>query len=102
MIRFIYGSPELYSPKTNGFYFPLEPAHIWTTVGHLGIIKTDCWASQWTILPSLLGTKNTKETNTQAEERNSGRKFEFYWESLNVAELGTNVANIERDQLSLL
>ena len=30
-----------------------------------------------------------------AEERNSGRKFEFYWESLNAAELGTNVANIE-------
>ena len=46
-------------------------------------------------MPSLLGTKNTKDTKTRAEERNSGRKFEIYLESLNVAELGTNVANIE-------
>ena len=93
MIRFIYGAPELYSPKTNGFYFPLEPAHIWTTVGHLGIIKTDCWPHNGQFCRASSGRRIRRIP--RQEERNSGRKFEFYWESLNVAELGTNVANKE-------
>ena len=96
MIRFIYGAPELYSPKTNGFYFPLEPAHIWTTVGHLGIIKTDCWPHNGQFCRASSGRRIRRiprhgpRRGTQAVS-----KFEIYLESLNVAELGTNVATIE-------